>query len=983
MSRAADIARSLAGWAETATRAPRALSTVSFLVAVVALAGLWLEAQSRIFDALPPTQRLAAVEIPGDVDQITIGRRELGQRAGPQSAEATHLRLTRTPEGGWAASNVAEARKALLLYPDGSSRYLRRWPVRQGDRIALDGVEFTVSALTPRRQLTLDASDGRRIRIDLSAGRAQIEGSTRALSDVECGIAQGPLGTARDALRRWSATERKLVDLGGGVDCADRIATGGAPGGAAITLQDGEALLAPGRGGSGPRMRRDGETAWRSLAQTETTLLGGPRDPSAIILGRTRYALDAAAGGGLRLTPVENAHLFFDLDESCPQTAGGGAAGTDPRGLCRLAALRADADPRVRTVLIRAEAPTPAAPARGAVLWAGALGVAAALLALRFGGRAAQRRQRPVRLHKAPAAPTALLLGAAIGVLALFLGARDAAPAPTLGAMAIAQWAIASLALVWAPERSARLYLFWLAMSVVIGIGALTLAQLSHGTADARWLRFDGRHQLSLMLTLTAVAIVASLDLEAPRALIRAAVHGESAAAVWLRAAPLAALAALFAAWIALGREEGLGDFQPVEAGKLAAVLILAVLSTRLHHARLFAAALARRAALIATVAGAVLFYALLFGVAPALRGDYSPILILACVGAVLTAIAGGMLRVHRLSQIRLKRRARPPGEPAYPLLRWRRPWLETVALFGAIAGLGGAAALGASEIGRVGAALATPAAADFGVAQERIAVYLRPALHPDLGAQLLQSLGLIAETPCYPWERGLIPGCAAALGALGPNPEAATRLPAVQDDFILAFLIHRFGIGAAALLAAAQILAVWLTVDAALRKYRWSGGDYADDAARQVLCFTGFGAALMLSAHWLIAWANAFGAIPVMGQPMSWVSAGNSHILFMAAPFLLMSLLLLRWPTRRAAPAPERAPPPPDIAATAVGVAEAIWPGSRLARAIATMRDRLRAVARIGSKTESGRRADGRAAFGAVGDGPAQWRGGDPQRRR
>ena len=31
--------------------------------------------------------------------------------------------------------------------------------------------------------------------------------------------------------------------------------------------------------------------------------------------------------------------------------------------------------------------------------------------------------------------------------------------------------------------------------------------------------------------------------------------------------------------------------------------------------------------------------------------------------------------------------------------------------------------------------------------------------------------------------------------------------------------------------------------------------------------------------AHWLISWGNTLGLLPVMGQPMTWLTAGNSHI--------------------------------------------------------------------------------------------------------
>ena len=42
-------------------------------------------------------------------------------------------------------------------------------------------------------------------------------------------------------------------------------------------------------------------------------------------------------------------------------------------------------------------------------------------------------------------------------------------------------------------------------------------------------------------------------------------------------------------------------------------------------------------------------------------------------------------------------------------------------------------------------------------------------------------------------------------------------------------------------------------------------------------------------TVHWTIAWCNTLGLLPVMGQPMTWLSAGNSHLL----GFALMSLTI------------------------------------------------------------------------------------------
>ena len=52
------------------------------------------------------------------------------------------------------------------------------------------------------------------------------------------------------------------------------------------------------------------------------------------------------------------------------------------------------------------------------------------------------------------------------------------------------------------------------------------------------------------------------------------------------------------------------------------------------------------------------------------------------------------------------------------------------------------------------------------------------------------------------------------------------------------------------------------------------------------------FGLAIMQATHWTIAWGNSLGLLPVMGQPMTWLSAGNSHLLGFALLTLTIGLI-------------------------------------------------------------------------------------------
>ncbi|MDS4028684.1 MAG: hypothetical protein RKO66_01230 [Candidatus Contendobacter sp.] len=51
------------------------------------------------------------------------------------------------------------------------------------------------------------------------------------------------------------------------------------------------------------------------------------------------------------------------------------------------------------------------------------------------------------------------------------------------------------------------------------------------------------------------------------------------------------------------------------------------------------------------------------------------------------------------------------------------------------------------------------------------------------------------------------------------------------------------------------------------------------------------FAMAWLFLAHWTIAWSNTLGLLPVMGQPMTFISLANSHHLFFALPGLILGL--------------------------------------------------------------------------------------------
>ena len=51
--------------------------------------------------------------------------------------------------------------------------------------------------------------------------------------------------------------------------------------------------------------------------------------------------------------------------------------------------------------------------------------------------------------------------------------------------------------------------------------------------------------------------------------------------------------------------------------------------------------------------------------------------------------------------------------------------------------------------------------------------------------------------------------------------------------------------------------------------------------------CFLLCGGAAFVAGHFLLSWGTNLAIFPVMGQPMSFLSAGGSHLLFFICPLL------------------------------------------------------------------------------------------------
>lgn len=134
--------------------------------------------------------------------------------------------------------------------------------------------------------------------------------------------------------------------------------------------------------------------------------------------------------------------------------------------------------------------------------------------------------------------------------------------------------------------------------------------------------------------------------------------------------------------------------------------------------------------------------------------------------------------------------------------------------------------------------------------------------------------------------------------------------VPVVQSDFAATYIATRHGNAAATLLVALQACFIFFVIGLYLKLQAKRSRDPVETGADQALACIALGAGMLFLMQWILAWSNAFGLLPVMGQPMTWLSAGTSHHLFMAIPASLVLLVATRLAGMKAPVLTIRIPP-------------------------------------------------------------------------
>jgi cell division protein FtsW len=857
--------------------APRqGLFLAATLVVVALLCGLQAFSLWRAPAAWMPaaiTLRLA----PGE--SIVLGRHEL---AAPQ-ADKVHLSLRREASGaagtngGWTLRNLSASRQ-VVLQRDGGDQRMGSAALQGGQRVQVGAAVFEVlghggsggsgsgssssSSSSSSTGTGTGSGTGGSVTLARDGHQWRYDGAVLYRDGVQQNACPDTHIATR-ALAVWNRWAPSLLSVarpmsfGGNLQCDNRLGLEAVtPGSAQIARSNGQlqlfaaspdgeraaVLLYPAQNGSSAASAADRI----DLRRQEASLDG----VSAIIVGHTRYQLDATATAtALTLTPSRHIALFSAPETRLPPqidwqwrqrelwhntTSAGWLSISIAVALAATLALAA-----LRLATTGAGSATPRPSVRRSL--------PPSLRAAREGSNAttsALPRPGPLGLASLTRGTGYSAIAASISVLLCGLAALAA---QRLGytPSAASSMALATIALLLWITLPGRLSLLTAAAAILLAIGLLSQLELGLAAPESSWLRY---YQKSAALLAIGTGAGGLLPLWF-RHHTQRRVHLSQRSIEWLLALLAAVALAALAAQVLWGDETGVFDLQPVELAKLALTALTAhCLALRFgwsssggpqtlssHGARW-----------LQLIAPALLFLALL-GLALVQVDDFSP-LILLLVWSTAMAMAYAIAARNRLLAAALV--------------------CLVLAVVGAVAWL---RLSGSDDLIR------------WGFYADRFLVWLNPSEHPHTGQQLLLGAHAIAEGGWWGADHWM------GLRSLGQAAGSVVQIPAVQDDFAASFFLNRHGLAGALMLWAVQaaLLAGLVQIAARCHAAGAAARDFRHAWSGRFRYFALCGGAAFVLGHLLLSWGTNLAIFPIMGQPMSFLSAGGSHLLFFLCPLL------------------------------------------------------------------------------------------------
>lgn len=811
---------------------------VSSMLAIAMLA-LFSAGGLALFSSVPRIKTVRAVEVPPVAGGITLGWQDLGQRYDEsRSADLDHLRV-RKGDSGWEIANVSLHRKVDAGTDRFNTLFLKRWEVRAGDTLTVDGKSLRVDRVEPGvlvfRDLDTSISctwDGEALRFPEPVFVYDDTPFSRKL--------RRKIGRwAQAVLPRYREREIRCFSVGGRVHTPDRFSLPGVPPGTVIVYRRGDRFFfGPGRGDVPVEMTgADGEPV--RFSQLFLPLDGEYGKVRRLVLGRTHYRVDAGPDR-FRLTPSANQDVW-PLEADLPE----------PRS--SVITLRVDDTPRrlgetdagIHELIFRR-------PRESFLLFLFltvlCLAGVKALLARPPRGRS----RKPFVAGAWDESAARWVASAAVPCTLFLWRARSDVDLSTLLLLALAAWGWATFHLIRKNRLEGKTGNLWAAALFLAGAGTLTLTQLALGADNTRWIDFARRHVLLLSLFGWIVPLLNRPSGKAVREAWTTFVIDDAPVWKWLRRGAAVLGGAVLVLQLFFGNEQGLWNIQPAEIGKFLLVFVAAFVGMDLRELRNLDARPFQDDPVpwIWRVLRVLFFFSLL--VMTVLLGvrDRSPVFILTIfLIAWLWAVA------------------------PHPWEKNRSGLLFRGVLFLMLLVLAGTLRW----------AYENPETIPEWIPQrDRFLVWAQPELHAYSGEQALKAVTLAGAAG---WTGGTEP-------SFGFNGRIMD-LPMVHNDFIGSFVIFKFGGFTALLFLLVQMIYLQTLFDIG-REVREKGENagHRHRKSGYVLYLVLFGLAWVHGAQWLIAWGNVLGLLPVMGQPMTWISLAISHMAFFGLPTLALAML-------------------------------------------------------------------------------------------